>query len=81
MAAHEYETFEKGILILTELGLSAIQAKVYLALAQSTESTATVVADISGVARPDVYRVLAQLEKMGLVQTIVANPNISRLYR
>ena len=74
MGTSENETLERGIIILTELGLSAIQAKVYLALAQSTESTAIVVANISGVARPDVYRVLSQLEKMGLVQTIVSEP-------
>lgn len=74
MSASEDETVKRGIIILTELGLSAIQAKVYLALAQSTELTATVAADISGVARPDVYRVLAQLEKIGLVQTIVSEP-------
>jgi sugar-specific transcriptional regulator TrmB len=61
--------------VLAELGLSPSQAKVYLSLANSKSLTAQAISKTSRVARPDVYRILAQLEDAGLVERIIANPN------
>ena len=59
---------------LTDLGLSLSQAKVYLALAESKNLTARIISKSSGVARPDVYRILNALEKDGLVEKIITKP-------
>jgi len=62
------------ILTLTRLGLTSNQTKVYLALLHSGLSTAKTVSKNSGVARSDVYRVMATLEKLGLVEKIISAP-------
>jgi sugar-specific transcriptional regulator TrmB len=63
---------------LTELGLTILQAKVYLTLAKSRNLRASEIATLSGVARPDVYRVLIQLEENGLVEVIMSKPEVFR---
>jgi len=62
------------ILTLTRLGLTSNQAKVYLALFRSGLSNAKGISENSGVARSDVYRVMAALEKLGLVEKIISQP-------
>lgn len=59
---------------LTELGLSVSQAKIYLALAKSRSLKAHEISLISGITRPDVYRVIAQLEKEGFVERTISKP-------
>jgi sugar-specific transcriptional regulator TrmB len=59
---------------LTELGLSHLQAKVYLCLVRSNCSTAQEISAVTRVARPDVYRVLAELEEAGFVEKIISRP-------
>jgi sugar-specific transcriptional regulator TrmB len=59
---------------LTELGLSNVQAKIYLTLAKSRTLKASEISSLSGVARPDVYRVLIQLEEAGLVEVMMCKP-------
>ncbi len=59
---------------LIDLGLTAIQAKVYLALAKFGPSKIAVLSKISGVARPDVYRTLTRLYDLGLVLKLVEAP-------
>jgi sugar-specific transcriptional regulator TrmB len=54
--------------------LSVIQAKIYLALAKSNSLKAQEISSISGVARPDVYRVLAQLEEAGFIERTISTP-------
>jgi sugar-specific transcriptional regulator TrmB len=66
--------YEEYMSTLTELGLSIIQAKIYLSLAKSSNLKAHEISSISGVARPDVYRVLSQLEEAGLVERIISKP-------
>jgi sugar-specific transcriptional regulator TrmB len=60
---------------LTSLGLSTLEAKVYLVLLKTGESSAKGIAKTSKVSQPDVYRVLSGLEKHGLVERIIALPN------
>lgn len=65
---------EESVITLTELGLSSTQAKVYLTLVKAANLTAHAISRGSGVARPDVYRVLAQLEEAGVVERIISKP-------
>ena len=64
----------KNIAILTELGLTVPQAKIYLTLAKSKCMKAQAISVDSGIARSDVYRVLSLLEKDGFVITIIDEP-------
>jgi sugar-specific transcriptional regulator TrmB len=59
---------------LVELGLSKSQAKVYLALFKSNNPNARTISTISGISRPDVYRVLGTLKDAGLVEKIISKP-------
>ncbi len=59
---------------LTELGLTNLQAKVYLSLAKSKNLKAQEISNAAGIARPDVYRVLTELQKAGLIERIIAKP-------
>jgi sugar-specific transcriptional regulator TrmB len=63
-----------NLITLTRLGLTSYQKKVYLTLFRSGLSTAKTISKNSGVARSDVYRVMAQLEKLGLVEKIISAP-------
>ena len=65
---------KEQILTLTELGLSTTQAKIYLALVKTKSQTAQAISVLSMVSRPDVYRVLNQLQEVGLVEKIIAKP-------
>ncbi len=59
---------------LTDLGLTLIQARVYLALARLGVSKIALLAKASDVARPDVYRTLNKLYELGLAEKIVEVP-------
>ena len=59
---------------LLELGLTFLQAKIYLALIKLQEAGAKKISATSNVARPDVYRVLPALEEIGLAEKIIAKP-------
>ncbi len=63
---------------LNDLGLTLLQAKVYLALLQSKTMKAGVIAKASQVARPDVYRTLLKLQELGLIEKEIANPAVYR---
>jgi sugar-specific transcriptional regulator TrmB len=65
---------EKKINILTELGLTNLQAKVYLAFLDESESTANEASKISGVARQEVYRVINELLQLGFLKRIIGSP-------
>jgi sugar-specific transcriptional regulator TrmB len=59
---------------LLKLGLTFLQAKIYLSLLKFQEAGVKKISVTSNVARPDVYRVLPALEKIGLVEKIIAKP-------
>lgn len=61
---------------LMKLGLTFLQAKIYLTLAKLGKAEAKTISKASNVARPDVYRVMPTLEKVGLVEKIIATPTI-----
>ena len=59
-----------------DLGMTKSQTKIYLSLLKlGMESNAASLFDISGVARQDVYRVLLELQKLGIVEKIITSPN------
>jgi sugar-specific transcriptional regulator TrmB len=60
--------------VLIDLGLTAIQAKVYLALVNSGPLKISAISKISNVARPDVYSTLSKLQKLCLVEKIIEKP-------
>lgn len=59
---------------LVNLGLTLVQARVYLALVRFGPLKTTSVSKVSKVARPDVYRTLSTLYELSLVEQIIGNP-------
>ncbi|MCW4015112.1 MAG: hypothetical protein NWF06_01960 [Candidatus Bathyarchaeota archaeon] len=57
-----------------ELGLTSVQAKIYLTLIENGASTAQEISKRSGVPRQEVYRTMPQLLKRNLVTTILDLP-------
>ncbi len=64
---------EEAVETLKGLGLTFVQAKVYLALSSLPQNIASI-SEYSKVPRTDLYRVLHELETKGLVERIIANP-------
>ena len=65
---------EESINTLTGLGLKLVQAKVYVALVKSGPACVREISDLSKVPRTDLYRILEELEKKGLVERVIATP-------
>ncbi len=66
-------TFSK-LKVLIDLGLTRVQARVYLALVESGPSKISAISKISKVARPEIYRNLSELQELGLVERIIETP-------
>ncbi|MCW4019121.1 MAG: hypothetical protein NWF00_10680 [Candidatus Bathyarchaeota archaeon] len=66
---------EEAIQTLVNLGLTVLQAKVYLALVTVGTTTGRITAKAANVASQDVYRVLTELQEKGLAEKIIAKPN------
>jgi sugar-specific transcriptional regulator TrmB len=61
--------------ILSRLGLTASQGKVYVALLKlGTDSKGTTIAKFAAVPRQDVYRLLSELQHIGIVQKTLDKP-------
>ncbi len=69
---------EYPIQTFVHLGLTNLQARVYMALVKigAAGANARKIASVSSIARQDVYRILPTLEKLGLVEKIIANPAV-----
>jgi sugar-specific transcriptional regulator TrmB len=60
---------------LLHLGLTNSQAKVYLALLRlAADCKGTTIAQFANVPRQDVYRLLAELQKIGIIRKTIARP-------
>jgi sugar-specific transcriptional regulator TrmB/ligand-binding sensor protein len=59
---------------LVDLGLTSLQAKVYLNLARLVKADIKGISRVSGVARTDLYRIMPELERLGLVEKKVSKP-------
>jgi sugar-specific transcriptional regulator TrmB len=64
------------IQVLMKLGLTLLQATIYLNLTKLEKAGVTRISRIANVARPDVYRVMPALEKRGLVEKMIFVPTI-----
>jgi sugar-specific transcriptional regulator TrmB len=67
-------TLQDEIQTLRRLGLTFNQARVYLALARSGMSTAKTISTVSKIPREDVYRIMPQLRRLGLVEKGITAP-------
>lgn len=66
---------DESVQTLIDLGLTVLQAKVYIAMYKSDESTGRGIAKAAKVAPQDVYRILVELQEKGLVEKILGRPN------
>jgi sugar-specific transcriptional regulator TrmB len=60
---------------IVNLGLTVLQARVYIALSKFGTQTGRAAAKAAKVAPQDVYRVLDELQEKGLVEKIISKPN------
>lgn len=65
---------QEGVSVLTQLGLTIRQAEVYLAALTLEQPTAKQIAQALRTARAEVYRATPELQRLGLIQKIVAAP-------
>jgi sugar-specific transcriptional regulator TrmB len=66
--------WEKEEQLLTDLGLTCLQAKLYLFLIRSGPAPAKALSECSKISRPEIYRVIQELIDLGLVQKIIGAP-------
>jgi len=59
---------DEEIELLTKLGLTSLQARVYLALDKIKIETAKGIANITEIDRANIYRILSSLQSIGLVE-------------
>jgi sugar-specific transcriptional regulator TrmB len=67
---------EKNIQILRELGLTSLQAKIYLILVETGKEKAMTISKKADVDRANTYQTLRRLHKMGLVEKTLGKPNL-----
>jgi sugar-specific transcriptional regulator TrmB len=65
---------EEQIESLVELGLTHLQAKVYVALVCLETATAKEIHKSLNIARPDIYRMLSDLEEKDLIERVISKP-------
>jgi sugar-specific transcriptional regulator TrmB len=68
------ESHDEATQILTQLGLTLGQARVYLALVRSEMSTIKTISGVTKIARQDIYRIVSTLEKIGLIEKAITAP-------
>lgn len=61
-------------LLLTQVGFTKTQAKVYLTLLKMKEADVKTISKISNIQNPEVYRTLRELQEKGLVEKVLATP-------
>jgi sugar-specific transcriptional regulator TrmB len=67
--------FEEEIQVLNCLGLTCSQAKTYLAIGDKNFSTARKIQNKSEIPRQEIYRLLSELEELGLVEKTMDRPS------
>ncbi|MGD6852941.1 MAG: TrmB family transcriptional regulator [Candidatus Bathyarchaeia archaeon] len=60
--------------VFVQLGLTEQQARVYLAISRLGQATIKTTAVAAQTARAEVYRVMPELQKLGLIKKIISNP-------
>jgi len=69
-----FERERNDVETLIKLGLTALEAKIYLALIKNGDVTAGNLGKLMKIARSDVYRVAERLQEKGLVEKILETP-------
>jgi len=64
----------EGVEVLAGLGLSGRQAHVYLATLKLGSGKVQAIAELSGVSRQEIYRLMEGLQEIGLMQKNLTNP-------
>ena len=70
----EFLAFQDQVETLTRLGLTINQAKVYLTLASTQWCTVKTITKVSGVPRQEIYKILSNLQTLGLVEKSLTRP-------
>ncbi len=68
--------YDEDAKLLTKIGLTPLQAEVYLALAKLNKATIKTLSSTSKIDRANVYRVLIRLHEMNLVEKLLGNPTV-----
>jgi len=69
---------EDTILGLRDLGLTAVQAKTYIALVRQDSLTVSEISKLSKIQRTDLYDILKGLEEKGLIEREISHPTVYR---
>jgi sugar-specific transcriptional regulator TrmB len=72
---HAIHLLDEAIETLERLGLTSLEAKVYVALAQTGKSTVKIISKISDTDRANTYRTINKLQKRGLITKTINTPN------
>ena len=67
---------DEAVKILMNLGLTCLQAKTYVVLTTLKQADVKKISKISNIARQDIYRIMPTLEKVGLVERMIATPTL-----
>jgi sugar-specific transcriptional regulator TrmB len=67
---------DKRIKVLNLLGLTILQAKVYLALTELEQASAKEVSQTAHEDRAEVYRTVYKLQELGLIEKKITTPTI-----
>jgi sugar-specific transcriptional regulator TrmB len=67
---------DKHIQTLMGFGLTHLQAKTYLALVRTGKADVNTISKFSNIVRQDIYCIVPTLEKLGLVDKIIAKPTM-----
>ncbi len=67
---------DEGIYVLTNLGLTKSEAKIFLALSSLGTATAKTISQTSDIAREQVYRIIPQLRELGLIEEVIGLPTM-----
>lgn len=67
---------ETHVETLEKLGLTQLQAKIYLATLTLQRATVIKISTAANVARPDVYRIMPSLEELGLLRKLITTPTM-----
>jgi len=70
------DTHTEHVEVLTKLGLSPNEAKIFIALSRNGESTAKAIAKTTGTAREVVYRTMLKLHEKSLVEEVLMSPKV-----
>jgi len=60
--------------VFLQLGLTEQQTRVYLALSRLEQATVKTIAVAAQTARAEVYRVIPELQKLGLIKKVISSP-------